>query len=814
MRYDEDLGTLELSVRELAYVDQGPGLVASAFARLRTTLGRVVHHRIQAELPPGQTEVPLRLERSVDGVRCLILGRADVVRPIGDPIDNKSSPKTSCVVEEIKSVVALDDDDPELDDPQSTYASARRQVELYALALLDEGRPEVRAVLVLVEIEADRRRELDVPFDPAAVEQWLAEALRQRVMQARAEAERARARRDAAALLRFPHASLRPGQAELLEAIGEALANERPVVLSAPTGTGKTVVAMLPALREGLRRGASVWLLTAKTSQRQLAAQTFEAIVAASGISLHGVVTRRKEDMCPPGHLRCHPSLCPLLADFHERAGPVLDVLASEVLVRPEQLLEHGRAARLCPYELMHASIERADLVVADHSHVYDPRRSRVFEGRRLVIIDEAHNLVDRARAMASVFVPRHLPALQAAPALGESLVQSLAQLAAAVDDAIDVALQTAAAEERPAHEGRTTTSLDARSWQALGLEAGMLALRYAVIRLDRQDYEPRDPVLESLETIALLGELAGDRDPALVGVLAGPDAPGGSGIGVLCLDPARRLERLHRRQDGVIAMSATLEPVDYFVDVLGLARLEPAVIRAASHFPTEHRCVCIVPTVRTTQEQRELHAPAIAALVDEIIDIEPGNYAVFFSSFRYLGTVAAHLHRAALAKRGIDLLVQPPGANEAIRARFIERLVRGDRPTLLLAVSGGVFGEGIDLPNRALIGAIVVGPALPNLDFERRLMQGYYAERGLDPADGFAYAMAYPGMQRVVQAAGRVHRAPEDRGVIVLLGARFCEPPYCDAIPSHWYDYAPDELVTEEPAARLRRFWSNAREP
>ena len=629
MRYDEDLGTLELSVRELAYVDQGPGLVASAFARLRAALGRVVHHRVQAELPPGQTEVPLRIERTVDGIRCLILGRADVVRPIGD----ESSPKPSCVVEEIKSVVALDDDDPELDDPQSTYASARRQVELYALALLDEGRPEVRAALVLVEIEADRRRELDVPFDPAAVEQWLAVALRPRVAQARAEA----ARRDAAASLRFPHASLRPGQAELLEAIGEALANERPVVLSAPTGTGKTVVAMLPALREGLRRGASVWLLTAKTSQRQLAAQTFEAIVAASGLSLHGVVTRRKEDMCPPGHLRCHPSLCPLLADFHERAGPVLDVLASEALVRPEQFLEHGRAASLCPYELMHASIERADLVVADHSHVYDPRRSRVFEGRRLVIIDEAHNLVDRARAMASVFVPRHLPALQAAPALG----QSLAQLAAAVGDAIDVALETAAAEERPAHEGRTTTALNARRWQALGLEAGMLALRYALVRLHRQDYEPRDPVLESLEAIALLGELAGDPDPALVGVLAGPDAPGGSGIGVLCLDPARRLERLHRRQDGVIAMSATLEPVDYFVDVLGLSRLEPAVIRAASHFPPEHRCVCIVPTVRTTQEQRDHHAPAIAALIDELIDIEPGNYAVFFSSFRYLGTVA-----------------------------------------------------------------------------------------------------------------------------------------------------------------------------
>jgi len=526
-------------------------------------------------------------------------------------------------------------------------------------------------------------------------------------------------------------------------------------------------------------------------------------------VALHGVVTRRKDEMCPPGHLRCHPSLCPLLAGFHERAPPVLDALADEPLLLPDHLMQVGRDAKLCPYELMHASIERADMVVGDYSHVYDPRRSRAFEGRRLVVVDEAHNLVDRARAMASVTVPRRLPAPAGPPSEAS---RALGRLHARVAEAIDDALETAAHEERPAHEGRTTTTLDAARWRALGTEAGMLALRYAITRLRGKDFDPRDPVLDALEAVAFLGELAHDGDPALVGVLAGPDAPGGAAIGVLCLDPARRLERLHRRQDGVVMMSATLEPIDYFTDVLGLGRLDPVAIRAASSFPAEHRCVCIVPTVRTTFDERDAHAPAVAALIEQVIAVQPGNYAAFFSSFRYLATVAARLDRAALAARGVDLQIQPPGASEAVRDRLLERLGRADRPTLLLAATGGALGEGIDLPRDALIGAIVVGPALPSLDFERRLMQAHYAERGFDPADGFAYAMAYPGMQRVIQAAGRVHRTPEDRGVIVLLGARFCEPPYCDGLPSHWYDYAPDELVTDDPVPRLQRFWAGVR--
>ncbi|PRQ08449.1 helicase C-terminal domain-containing protein [Enhygromyxa salina] len=784
MRYDEQRQTLELSVHEVVADAQPRALVAPAFARLRAELGRVVHRRVQRDLAPGQTEVPVRLEREVDGVQCLVRGRADVVRRLA----------AGCLVEEIKSTFDLDGRD---DRPAAVF-----QVQLYALALAEEGNDPVRARLVIVEVEGDGTREIDVPFaasDRMQVERRLTEVLARHVAQARALEARARARKEAADTIEFPFAQLRTGQQAILDAVAQALALDRPVMLSAPTGTGKTAVALVPALREGLRRGAAVWYLTAKTTQRQHAADTFEAVRRASGSpSLRAVVTRRKQDMCPPGHLRCHPRICPLLADFTARAEPVIAALKDQPLVSPDQLFERGRATTLCPYELMHALLDGADLVVADHSHVYDPRRSRAFEGRRLVIVDEAHNLVDRARDSASVFVGRRLSALEHAPVMSSAM----AQLRRDVQRAIDDALQQAAADERPAHEGRATAELDVERWQQLGLEAGMLALRYGYARYLSAEVEAQDPVLEAIEAISYLGDLAADPDPALVGYLASADAPTGAGVGVLCLDPERRLERLHQRQAGVLVMSATLEPIDYFADMLGLSRLDPAVISAPSTFPAENCCVCLVPTVRTTFDERDDHAQAIAMHIAEVIAAKPGNYAAFFSSFRYLATVSRLLDARAL---GTEVLIQPPGMNEALRTRYLDRLRRADTPTLLLAVTGGVFAEGIDLPDEGLIGAIIVGPALPALSFERLLMQSYQDQRR---EAGFAYAMAYPAMQRVVQAAGRVHRTPEDRGVIVLLGGRFAEPPYSDALPSRWYERGADQLITVDLRERLRRFW------
>jgi DNA excision repair protein ERCC-2 len=247
--------------------------------------------------------------------------------------------------------------------------------------------------------------------------------------------------------------------------------------------------------------------------------------------------------------------------------------------------------------------------------------------------------------------------------------------------------------------------------------------------------------------------------------------------------------------------MSATLDPVEYYADVLGFRPLHPKTVRASSPFPQEHQRVVIVPTVDTTFRQRDAHCGAIARTIGDIIALRSGHYIAFFPSFAFLTKVRQHLNLPPE-----QMLVQMPGMPDALRRKTMERLRAAAEPVLLLAVTGGIFAEGIDLPGAALIGAIVVGPALPAVGFERQLMRWYYDERS---ESGFAYAMLYPGMQRVIQAAGRVIRSAEDRGVVVLLGRRLAEPEYLECLPAAWYRYDPRELIAEDPVACLAEFWA-----
>jgi Rad3-related DNA helicase len=263
----------------------------------------------------------------------------------------------------------------------------------------------------------------------------------------------------------------------------------------------------------------------------------------------------------------------------------------------------------------------------------------------------------------------------------------------------------------------------------------------------------------------------------------------------VLCLNPAARLARRHRAMAGTVAMSATLHPLPYYRDVLGFAGLEPLEVECPSPFPASRRRVVVVPTVRTTYRQRHAELDAIAGAVARVSRVRPGHYAAYFPSFSFLDAVHARLP----ATPG-PVLAQRPGMDGQARADLIARLRSDPGPLLVLAVLGGVLAEGIDLPGDALHGAIVVGPGLPQVGFERTEMRRYFEETA---GHGFSYAMLYPGLQRVIQAAGRVHRAPSDAGVIVLLGRRFAQRPYRDALPAHW---TPE--IHADPTPVLDAFW------
>lgn len=773
---------------------------ASAAARLRAQLGHAAHDHARrlAEEAGAATEMPVTLRREVDGAPILVRGRADIVW----------EGEEGRTVEEVKTSNA---DDGSLSD--IGLEAARFQAALYALALHEEEpeRPIELLVTVYGIIGRDAPRQHRFPFDPVGTEALLRRGLTRWLEGAR-EREAARLRRAAMAeQIQLPFAEPRPGQEEIIETAKSALAQSRPVLIDAPTGTGKTAAALVPALGHALANDASVWFLTAKTTQRRLVAETFAAMMERADATeppLRTVVLRRKDAMCPPGHLRCHPKHCPLLARFEEEGERALPKLLEQegTALSPEAVYAFGEAAQLCPYELMHAAAHQAELVVGDYHHGFDPRSVRTHgtgELRRVVVVDEAHNLPDRARRASSRLVLQSsLRPLAEPDAPSLRLGEAARRLARLAERGMNETLARATLEPRPTLDGKVVVELG-EGWSTVGMRASLLALQWSQARFAQGDAAVGDPALDVMEQLAHLGELVERQDETLVGYVSTPEAEEGIGVGIDCVDPGPALERMHRAHVATVMASATLYPLDFYLGELGLSALDPVVAGASSPFPREHRCVCIVPTINTRARERDVFHPQVADVVAETMAARPGNYAVFVPSFRYAQGLQPHLESRL---EGVQLLVQPPRASERLRADFLARLEAADRPTLLLAVAGGVFAEGVDLPGRALIGAVVVSPCLPGASFSRQLRQAWFDEHR--EGAGFAYAFAYPGMQRVIQAAGRVHRTIEDVGVVVLVGERFIEPIYVESVPETWWDHSVEELVTEDLTDRLVRFW------
>lgn len=732
------------SVRALASWPPDPPRPAGWLARARLALGNEVHRLYRLErtrtTPGFQAEVAVSLSLEVDGFSARLTGRADgVIRHAG-----------GVVVEEVKSVTHT-----------AACAAHALQLRLYALCLARTG-TAVRGRLLLVAGD-DERRVVEVDCDPVRTRRELAARLRDVIGAARRAAARARARAALAGELRFPYPRPRPGQERLVEAMEEGLEAGRPVLALAPTGSGKTVCALLAALRFALARDAVVFFATAKTTQQELVARTFRDL--ADGRPVRSLTLRAKARMCPPQTLLCHPDCCRHLARFLElrRRVPVVEALADGTAhIEPDAIYRAGDETELCPYALALALARDADLVIGDYNYVYGPSAVE-HERETVVVLDEAHNLFDRARAYDSPFLDRaRLQNLTPPPELAAYFAELDAFLAA----------------DEPA----------AARLDELADEAVRLTVLYAA----RAPVRPDDAVLDVLQTVGRLRDLTRADEPELVPYRTA------AGRGIVCVNPAARLAARHRRSLGTVAMSATLTPLRYYRDVLGFGALDPVEIEHPSPFPEQHRCIVVTPTVSTTWRERRRHYAAIANLIARVVAVHPGHYIAYLPSFRFLEAVRAELTHPAL--------VQRPGMSVKERERLLERLRDDPEPLLLLAVTGGSFAEGIDLPGAGLIGAIVVGPSLPPVGLERTAMRNYFEGT---TSNGFAHAMLYPGMQRVIQSAGRVHRTPDDKGVIVLLDRRFAQTPYADCLPPHWH-----ATVADDPVPTLAAFWGQSTVP
>ena len=795
MKFDEAAKVFEVSVRELA---EDEGFHRVGFDRgdgwRRLGVGTQVHTRVLTERcdahPAYRKEVHLQARVPVDDWTAVVTGRLDgcVERSGGH-----------WLIEEFKSA-----DFPSEGFRPAGYAFERDRRQLLAYCYLWRrlGHPWVDGALVYVDIESAEEASVFVPYETDESDREIEARLHRLLRIWRSQAAGRKRKALAAARLPFPHTAPRPIQEELIAAVKTALGQGEHLLAEAPTGSGKTAAALHPALAHGLAQGRQVVFLTSKTLQQTMAVS---ALTAMNEGAFQTIQVRAKEKMCANDRILCHEEFCRFAKNYPEKMA------RSNILGRlrdsyrhhePHVVFEEARREEVCPFEVQLELAERADAIVADYNYVFEPGVAlRHLTGeeleRAILVIDEAHNLPERARR---IFSPELLEAdvqqlrnrlLLQPGQIFEDLVASLDEL---------IALLEAAAEGLP--EGEAIAEIEPPSealWQLREAWEPRL-LRYLGWKRDQKVALPDDPVLDvhfALQRFAGVLRMYGREFRSVV-----ERRTDGVRLGIVCLDPSRPLAPLFRAASSAILLSATLAPVEAIRRLLGLEPDRTAAISLPPPFPPENRKVMILPQVRTTYASREKNYGRIASLIAEMSQAHPGNDLVLFPSYQFLGQVASRLPAVTA-----QVLIQRADLSDFERQQILLALAAPpEGGILLLAVSGGMYAEGVDYPGELLSGVFVVSPALPQVSFERELLRRYFDE---EEEAGFDYAYLQPGMTRVVQAAGRLIRSETDRGVIALLCRRFVEEPYASRLPRDWYTESPRELVTDRPAEAIRAFFA-----
>lgn len=663
-----------------------------------------------------------------------------------------------------------------------------------------QSRQEPELALLLVSARNRDLEELPVALDLDGYAAWLERRLAELVKDAReCDAIEARRRR-LADDFQFPFSQPRAGQLELVAAVEDSLKERRPLLAQAPTGLGKTAGVLSPALKEACGRGQRVLYVTPKNSQHAVAEETVRLLQEA-GNKVKAMTLTSKAKMCFKNEPICNPRSCEFARDYYTKVAEhgLIEKLAKKRNLTARVFRRMAREHGVCPFELQIDVSARADVVICDYNYVFAPRNalgrltSDVLwrKGQPNLVIDEAHNLP--ARAM-DYFSPR-LPAAQIV-ALRERCGPWRGDLEEQVREWVDRAVLLIR-EQRPsgrAEPGQVV--LKPRPFADLREELDRLVSRFL-----ESGQEPKvdEPLLRLhslwMNFVEALEDLEGDA----FFCTWHPDPEGGE-LRIVCCDASAWLAEGYKHFANVVAFSATLKPFDYYTRLSGFDAKKVRTLEFNSPFPREHRKLLVIPQVSTKYKSRDREADKIRDAIERIIRLRPGNYFVFFPSFQFMESIAAGVELP-----GFEILCQERTTKTDRIEEILEKLRSGERPTVIFAVQGGVFSEGVDYPGEMLIGAIIVGPALPTFDLEHELMRGYYEERH---GQGFDYVYTYPAMAKVVQAAGRVIRSPSDRGLIVLMDRRFTEDNYARAMPADWFEGSVRSLVSTRILEEIGTFW------
>ncbi len=793
---------------------------------MRRTLGRdihISHQRKQAnERSDYKQEISVQFSTQVDDFSVKIQGRIDGVYTTNNP--------PAIIIEEIKSLALNQGSFAELN--IQNYLQFVEQLRLYCF-LLESGKVlstwttqsgldaviETNLVGRLIFINAvdgeSQSFEFRQPFIDC--EQMIAERIRILLEQALEQNRLSKLRKKSANQLKFPYPYQRKHQDNLIASVEQTVARKRHLLVSAPSGIGKTAGVLYPLLRFALANEKRVFFVTAKNTQAKNPVTTLKSIDSISGLASHPTVAtfRAREKMCINSVYACREEFCPHIQNISSKYQKtnILERLREKKISTAESFMEAGYAAGICPFEIALTSTGQSDVVVCDYNYVFDPQvyLRDIFQDQPydnlILVIDEAHNLVQRATDYYSPSLSRrygsevlsnlHLVSASLADALRD-IVQEIDEIFLSIEARQDDEFSQVETEGRNRQETKFLIEKPNDFFLRLRPQINLLALRYTLEKIERGHLIADDPIeiffSEFLRFCSVL-EIEGTEFSYIF------DRTEDESVKIICKDPSRQLAGRVSGFHSVIGMSATLTPINFYQQMLGFEDSRTDCVTFPSPFPPENRKIVVVPNVMTTYRHRNRSCRTIAKIIEDTVNARPGNYMALFPSYRFLNEVASELFID-----GCIIKKQEPRTSELGRQEIIESLKDQSCPKIVLAVQGGALAEGVDYPGGMISGIIAVSPALPQVSFERELMRGYYDKCY---GKGFEYAYLYPGMNRVIQSVGRLIRSETDKGVVVLVCRRFIHPTYASLFPSDWLESGVETCSSENLGSELSDFWS-----
>ena len=630
---------------------------------------------------------------------------------------------------------------------------------------------------------------------------------------ARPEIDRVTKRLPTMRALRFPYKKVRDGQREFIETAYKNLARGGTLFATAPTGTGKTVSAIYPALRAmGDKKISKTFYLTPKGTTANAAKECLELFSERGAIVL-GIILTAKEKLCPMGHVcKNSKSACKYCA-CNNLSAAVLSLYSKQIcVVTDREILECAAEFSVCPYELSLAYSELCDVVICDFNYLFDTRVyiRRYFDegGDFAFLIDEAHNLPDRAREMYSAEISEEaiiLPSIDLV--LGEhSRLKNLARDGGKrfYDTLFPYLKEDIRRDESEnlvscTHLSEIPAPLYSLFEELIGASESELYTEYGAIdeeKVARVKYI-RDYLYSLKSFYSAMCRFSSSYELFLFYENERIRAK------VFCIDTGADIAERLKKGRGAIFFSATLTPLYYYKSVLG-NDTAASVLELPSPFDSSHLSVSIMDKISTRYSEREDTLLAICSSIAACVSARRGNYMIFSPSFEYSERLAK-IFAAKYPK--IKILSQRKNMSKKEKDAFLAEFNKdSDSYLIAFCVMGGIYSEGIDLAGDRLIGAVIVGIGMPSLSYEREAICAYYDERF---EEGKQFAYIYPGVNRVLQAAGRVIRREDDRGVIVLIDDRFADPIYKKVIPTLWSDMRFIQTPKELNEA-VKEFWKS----